>query len=585
MSYSEMKEQICKNVDKINEVIDDINVSNNAQNKLEKSFIKHVNSDHVGMISKEEQYRIGKIPGIEEGLREVSAGLEDKANKNEIFSMANMGQDIKENMTGGSVAVVGSNMTTINNLNDSIADQFIEYGIYDVAFQKGYYNFYDIFTPFEDWKCCELSVMAGDRFLITGWNTNKDLALLKAFDNEGNVIDVLEGNKTYNDKYYICKDRCVKLRFNFEINKKYSIKKANQYKFKDDVLSIKSREIVNYNNLSKNIVNIELVNKNIIDATNLINFEVGGINGNNGEITTANYLIRSTDFNYLAKKCYFEINSGFEVCIITFNSLNEYERYDLYMTNTVFVFNCDKKYKITLRKSNDTAEITSITTFLTNFKIILCYSDLALKTWNCVGDSLTYDENYYFKTVNETLFLKGVNYGVPGSTIAQNNTSSGDIEYAFPNKFPLKSLVSRVLNGTIPDSDIWSILCGTNDWYYGSKLGNINSLDNSTIYGALNNICIYLSNRPNNPSVILFTPTQANRPRYNGVTSEISYEEIRQAIIDIGVKYGFKVKDLFGESGINSINATNYTIDGVHWSTRGKDKVVSIVISSLQELN
>lgn len=41
-----------------------------------------------------------------------------KADKNEIFSMANMGQDVKEAMTGGSVAVVGKNAV----LNDNIVD-------------------------------------------------------------------------------------------------------------------------------------------------------------------------------------------------------------------------------------------------------------------------------------------------------------------------------------------------------------------------------------------------------------------------------------------------------------------------------
>ena len=48
--------------------------------------------------------------------------IKDKANKNEIFSMANMGQDIKEAMTGGSVAVVGANSILRENLqNNSIS--------------------------------------------------------------------------------------------------------------------------------------------------------------------------------------------------------------------------------------------------------------------------------------------------------------------------------------------------------------------------------------------------------------------------------------------------------------------------------
>ena len=55
-----------------------------------------------------------------------------KADKNEIFTMANMGQDVKEAMTGGSVAVVGENAVMTNNIldkqitNAKIADNSVD---------------------------------------------------------------------------------------------------------------------------------------------------------------------------------------------------------------------------------------------------------------------------------------------------------------------------------------------------------------------------------------------------------------------------------------------------------------------------
>lgn len=48
----------------------------------------------------------------------VKSTLDNKANKDEIFSMSNMGQDIKEAMTGGSVAVVGKNSVLNENISD-----------------------------------------------------------------------------------------------------------------------------------------------------------------------------------------------------------------------------------------------------------------------------------------------------------------------------------------------------------------------------------------------------------------------------------------------------------------------------------
>ena len=55
---------------------------------------------------------------INSNKEEVSSQIKEKANKNEIFSMANMGQDIKEAMTGGSVAVVGKNTVLEINIVD-----------------------------------------------------------------------------------------------------------------------------------------------------------------------------------------------------------------------------------------------------------------------------------------------------------------------------------------------------------------------------------------------------------------------------------------------------------------------------------
>ena len=52
-------------------------------------------------------------------LDEFGSQLDNKASKNEIFTMANMGQDVKEAMTGGSVAVVGKNTILADNIVDN----------------------------------------------------------------------------------------------------------------------------------------------------------------------------------------------------------------------------------------------------------------------------------------------------------------------------------------------------------------------------------------------------------------------------------------------------------------------------------
>ncbi len=53
---------------------------------------------------------------LKDRLDNFDEQLEHKASKNEVFSMANMGQDVKEAMTGGSVAAVDINAVTDSNV-------------------------------------------------------------------------------------------------------------------------------------------------------------------------------------------------------------------------------------------------------------------------------------------------------------------------------------------------------------------------------------------------------------------------------------------------------------------------------------
>ena len=62
----------------------------------------------------------GGTKKLDKKLTEINEQLDTKANKEDlnskIWSMANMGQDIKEAMTGGSVAVVAENSVLAQNV-------------------------------------------------------------------------------------------------------------------------------------------------------------------------------------------------------------------------------------------------------------------------------------------------------------------------------------------------------------------------------------------------------------------------------------------------------------------------------------
>lgn len=73
-----------------------------------------------------------RLDGFGSQLAQTEIEIAKKADKDEIFTMANMGQDIKEAMTGGSVAVVGEN--TI--LTENIVDKQVTISKVEKAIQK-----------------------------------------------------------------------------------------------------------------------------------------------------------------------------------------------------------------------------------------------------------------------------------------------------------------------------------------------------------------------------------------------------------------------------------------------------------------
>lgn len=67
---------------------------------------------------------LGEVQDIDNRFAQTNAQLSQKLDKNGIVTMANMGQDVKEAMTGGSVAVVGKNsVSDINLIHNSISPE------------------------------------------------------------------------------------------------------------------------------------------------------------------------------------------------------------------------------------------------------------------------------------------------------------------------------------------------------------------------------------------------------------------------------------------------------------------------------
>lgn len=182
------------------------------------------------------------------------------------------------------------------------------------------------------------------------------------------------------------------------------------------------------------------------------------------------------------------------------------------------------------------------------------------KKMNCLGDSITHGytpgsgsqmERPYPTVVKELLGLDTVrNYGINGSRLA--NTGSN----------PIVTRYSDMDN----DADIICVFGGTNDWSNNNALGTIDSTDNTSIYGALNELCSGLITKYPKATIFFISPLR----RTNDATANSKGYELKDvqiAIEDVCGKYSIPVLDLYSCGNFypsNSTQNTQLSGDGLH---------------------
>lgn len=103
-------------------------VENNIFSKISNSAI---NSSDFHILSEAIKTTNSYAKKLKEGTENIelqyAKKLNEKLDKDDVLSMANMGQDVKEAMTGGSVAVVGGNSVSIENMDTLLKNIVGEY--------------------------------------------------------------------------------------------------------------------------------------------------------------------------------------------------------------------------------------------------------------------------------------------------------------------------------------------------------------------------------------------------------------------------------------------------------------------------
>lgn len=197
------------------------------------------------------------------------------------------------------------------------------------------------------------------------------------------------------------------------------------------------------------------------------------------------------------------------------------------------------------------------------------------KNYTAVGDSITYGfvTTPYCIEVGQQLQLGTVNnLGVSGSALTQ---VSGRTD----------SVSERL--ATIPiNSDLVSILIGTNDFGHNSPMGQSGDTSSSTFYGAMDYVCNYLLTNLPTTQHFFITPLHRSGEMVENTQGYI-LEDYVNAVRDICNIYSIPVLDFY-KDGSFDLNVTAqkniYSGDGLHPLQNGHDIMASKIAAFITKL-
>ena len=173
-----------------------------AQIENAKELLDQYNIDYAALLADLEAIYNSRLFTVEQQLA-------DKAEKNEVFSMANMGADIRSAMTGGSVAVVGDGSVNIGQLAPTYQDKISEWStIKGISWTdgavEGTVGAVPTYGTQTYYKHATIPAYGGQRFRLKIDVANNQINVIAFLDADGKVISFYDkaagtGNLTYTD--------------------------------------------------------------------------------------------------------------------------------------------------------------------------------------------------------------------------------------------------------------------------------------------------------------------------------------------------------------------------------------------------
>lgn len=589
---------------------------------------------------------------VESKIREHSASLEQKAQKTEVrmkstlITMSDVGQDIKQAMTGDSVATVGvDGVSYVNVLNEGIVPRNVSF----METSKNLYNPSDIYVGTV--SNANGSFVSGDTgYRRTGYikiepNTKYKFVMFSGSNSSyryawydvdykfisGNNGDISASNSPATAKFVVV---CFAVD-NYNNYNRYFFGLLEEEFCMFDNSEIKKEYIFDNEKVvkkgSKNLYNHKTTKTNLLID----------VNGNTqaktyGEIlalnTTNNSYWQSdliqVDYGKTYSAWYGANGSALSLFRITYWDKNKRLIKFESNINKFTINNKNIKY-VAIANSNGynpkncmIAEGETFSGFL-EFKEVITLNDLDLvdqsifdwygKKICTYGDSIT-QYGFWQKAVLEYhKFSKHYLRGLSGSKISNidpkdwwinSDGSAYGTKVSYPTQPSGTTLIKDYFSNidrinTIPtDSDIVLIMGGTNDFYSNIPLGNIeynNGYDETTFKGALASTIMKMQNRVPNAVIVLMTlingqgETNANGSNMKVNTLGLKAIDYANAIKEVAYYFGIPCIDVFGKAGINSWNRSQYIgVDAIHPTynilNSGADQIARVVIGELKNI-